>query len=128
MVAALLTTLPTLSIHSAPLVSDKNIPRMFVTYDTIDALPLLLHKSAPMKKYVLITLPNDWFVMNNFFLERINLKLNYYKAEKQIVSPIKDEILRNPTPISWYQDKDVLVLGVPILVVAGFILGVFVAK
>jgi hypothetical protein len=89
--------------------------------------PMLLLDS-PVDKYVFYDLDHGWYVLNKFYFDKINLKLNFCKADKEIVQPVKDEILAHPVSISWWQKKEVVIGGVAVSFAVGALLGVFVSK
>jgi len=83
---------------------------------------------APKKKYSVYEIPNDWSIVNKFFLEKIHLKLAECKAERDIVTPVKDEIIENPVTTSWYQEPTIIVLGISITFSIGVVAGLFLGK
>jgi hypothetical protein len=82
---------------------------------------------APKDTYVLYDIYNGWNVINSFFLNNINLKLNRCEAVEEIVAPLKDELAEEPGSSYWYQEP-IFLWGVPVLFVSGFALGFIVAK
>lgn len=78
-----------------------------------------LFTEAPKDKYVMMDIGQGWLVINSFFFNSIHLKLAESEAQIKIVEPI----LLNPEKISWYQEKSLVLFGIPIIFSTGLILG-----
>lgn len=79
---------------------------------------------APTSIYVVFSLMDDlkttgWVLVNDLFLNDIDLKLEHCKARKEFVEPLKDEAIENKSDFTFY----VAVIGIPV----SFSVGVFAA-
>ena len=88
----------------------------------------LVKNPAPISSYSFYELPNNWNVINTYFMDKMNLKLNECQARKEIVEVVKDRIIEKPMPISWFQEPTILAWGIPLTFTGGVILGVILSK
>lgn len=109
----LLTTLLICWIGQA----ENKIPREFSVLNISD-IELALSYPAPSTKYVLYTVGNGWIVLNSFFFNEMHLKLAECDEKEKTVTPVINNIVE--PSIAWYQEKDIVFLGVG----GSFILGV----
>ena len=87
-----------------------------------------LDNPAPTDKLSLYILPNGWRVMNDRFLNEIDLRLTECDKREEIVDAVKDRIINNPSSIHFYQEPVFLAFGVPVVFTGGLILGMILAK
>lgn len=82
---------------------------------------MTLTYSAPLTKYVLYNVGNGWIVLNAAFFSDMHLKLAECDERKKIVDPVVKEITK--PNISWYQEKEFIIFGYPIVFLSGTIFG-----
>lgn len=80
-----------------------------------------LQYAAPTGEFVMYDIGKGWLIINAAFFQEIHLKLSKCDKYQEIVSPIKTEMIFNPNEISWYQNKSVILTGVPIIFFAGLL-------
>jgi hypothetical protein len=78
-----------------------------------------LQTKAPIDKYIMIDIGQGWLIINSFFFNSIHFQLSKSEAYIKNIEPI----IKNPDHIAWYQEKQIVLFGLPIVFSAGFILG-----
>lgn len=95
---------------------------------TLEAVKFELTMPAPKNNYTYFEAPNGWNILNDKFWFSINLSMNKCKARKEVVEPVKDEVINRPVTPSWYQNPTIIILGVPVVFAVGLVVGVIVTK
>ena len=99
------------------------MPAMTYGKPTLAEITPTLSLPASKLNYVFYDIGNEWLIMNSLFFKDIHLKVLRAKENTELVEPIKDRIIKNPENISWYQNRTVIIFGLPVVFSTGLILG-----